>query len=193
MNTQVGYSSHQEFLETQPIFQMDQPPYHAHTKSHDLSFMPQFSYVNVPYMYSMFQSHYHRMPMQYQYYQPQMYESPPSLWDQSSSMPVPDPYYAPHPPSQFSPADQSYMCFPPGKKKGLRKRNAEKEEEKGNFMIDLESILLKKDMRTTLMIKNVPNKYTQKLLLQDIDKNHRRQYDFFYLPIDIQVSMFLIS
>eukprot|EP00727_Mastigamoeba_balamuthi_P010740 m51a1_g6289 putative protein mei2-like 4-like (670) ;mRNA; r:247462-251089 len=38
--------------------------------------------------------------------------------------------------------------------------------------------------RTTLMIKNIPNKYTQLMLLQTIDKNHRGHYDFFYLPID---------
>lgn len=42
------------------------------------------------------------------------------------------------------------------------------------------------DMRTTLMIKNIPNKYTQKMLLQTIDEQFNRMYDFFYLPIDFK-------
>lgn len=36
------------------------------------------------------------------------------------------------------------------------------------------------------MIKNIPNKYTQKMLLQKIDTNHAHKYDFFYLPIDFK-------
>ena len=44
------------------------------------------------------------------------------------------------------------------------------------------------DPRTTLMIKNIPNKYTQKMLLEEIDRNHFGAYDFFYLPIDFKVS-----
>lgn len=46
------------------------------------------------------------------------------------------------------------------------------------------------DTRTTLMIKNIPNKYTQDLLLQDIDQKFQNAYDFFYLPIDFDVSNF---
>lgn len=34
------------------------------------------------------------------------------------------------------------------------------------------------------MIKNIPNKYDQTTLLNEIDKNHSFRYDFFYLPID---------
>ena len=36
------------------------------------------------------------------------------------------------------------------------------------------------------MIKNIPNKYTIKLLLDLIHINHANSYDFFYLPIDFQ-------
>lgn len=36
------------------------------------------------------------------------------------------------------------------------------------------------------MIKNIPNKYTQKMLLQTIDEQFNRLYDFFYLPIDFK-------
>ena len=42
------------------------------------------------------------------------------------------------------------------------------------------------DRRTTLMIKNIPNKYTQRMLLNTIDENFRGTYDFFYLPIDFK-------
>ncbi|EKX41102.1 hypothetical protein GUITHDRAFT_47442, partial [Guillardia theta CCMP2712] len=40
--------------------------------------------------------------------------------------------------------------------------------------------------RTTVMIKNIPNKYTQRNLLELIDTNHQGTYDFFYLPIDFK-------
>ena len=42
------------------------------------------------------------------------------------------------------------------------------------------------DRRTTLMIKNIPNKYTQKMLLSTMDENFKGAYDFFYLPIDFK-------
>jgi len=42
------------------------------------------------------------------------------------------------------------------------------------------------DKRTTLMIKNIPNKYTQKMLLASVDETLRGKYDFFYLPIDFK-------
>jgi hypothetical protein len=39
---------------------------------------------------------------------------------------------------------------------------------------------------TTLMLRNIPNKYTQTVLLQEIDKlGFAGTYDFFYLPMDV--------
>jgi len=46
---------------------------------------------------------------------------------------------------------------------------------------------IEQDGRTTIMIKNIPNKYNIDLMLQTINKNHKDKYDFFYLPIDFRV------
>lgn len=52
--------------------------------------------------------------------------------------------------------------------------------------IDLDRITRGIDTRTTIMIKNVPNKYTQQMLMEYIDATHLSRYDFFYLRIDFQ-------
>lgn len=44
------------------------------------------------------------------------------------------------------------------------------------------------DGRTTVMIKNIPNKYTKQLMLQRLDALFKDSYDFFYLPIDYRVG-----
>jgi len=54
----------------------------------------------------------------------------------------------------------------------------------GNFAIDFRAVLRQEDVRSTVMLRNVPNKYTKAALLQLIDKNHAGTYDFFYLPMD---------
>eukprot|EP00210_Caulerpa_lentillifera_P001764 g1694.t1 len=54
------------------------------------------------------------------------------------------------------------------------------------YALDLEKIKRGEDHRTTLMIKNIPNKYTQKMLLASIDETLKGTYDFFYLPIDFK-------
>ncbi len=54
------------------------------------------------------------------------------------------------------------------------------------YALDLDKIARGEDRRTTLMIKNIPNKYSQKMLLAAVDEAHRGTYDFFYLPIDFK-------
>lgn len=57
-------------------------------------------------------------------------------------------------------------------------------ENKKKFQIFAESILTTE--KTTIMIQNIPNKYTKELMLELIDKKFKSKYDFFYLPIDMK-------
>ncbi|GAB4815073.1 hypothetical protein N2152v2_002119 [Parachlorella kessleri] len=54
------------------------------------------------------------------------------------------------------------------------------------YSLDIGRIRSGEDKRTTLMIKNIPNKYTQKMLLALIEERFRGMFDFFYLPIDFK-------
>ncbi|KAK8530799.1 hypothetical protein V6N13_030739 [Hibiscus sabdariffa] len=58
--------------------------------------------------------------------------------------------------------------------------------DKKQFELDIDRIIRGEDSRTTLMIKNIPNKYTSKMLLAAIDEHCRGTYDFIYLPIDFK-------
>ncbi|CAH8387569.1 unnamed protein product [Eruca vesicaria subsp. sativa] len=56
----------------------------------------------------------------------------------------------------------------------------------GQYHIDLDRIATGDDIRTTLIIKNIPNKYTYKMLVAEIDEKHKGDYDFLCLPIDFK-------
>ncbi|XP_020252006.1 protein MEI2-like 2 isoform X1 [Asparagus officinalis] len=64
--------------------------------------------------------------------------------------------------------------------------NGSQLDSKKQYQLDLEKIASGEDTRTTLMIKNIPNKYTSKMLLAAIDETHKGTYDFLYLPIDFK-------
>ncbi|XP_027098705.2 protein MEI2-like 4 isoform X1 [Coffea arabica] len=64
--------------------------------------------------------------------------------------------------------------------------NSSQADNKKQFELDIDRIMRGEDKRTTLMIKNIPNKYTSKMLLAAIDERHRGTYDFIYLPIDFK-------
>ncbi|XP_039028881.1 protein MEI2-like 2 isoform X2 [Hibiscus syriacus] len=68
----------------------------------------------------------------------------------------------------------------------LVENNGNQIDNKKQYQLDLDKIISGEDTRTTLMIKNIPNKYTSKMLLAAIDENHRGTYNFLYLPIDFK-------
>jgi hypothetical protein len=72
--------------------------------------------------------------------------------------------------------------------RGKPKKRPLGESEKRFYVVRIDLIKNGQDSRTTVMIKNIPNKYTQKMLLQTIDKKFRGTYDFLYLPIDFTVT-----
>lgn len=55
-----------------------------------------------------------------------------------------------------------------------------------NFKLDLDEISQGREKRTTIMVRNIPNKYTQQLLLDELNLKFVNCYDFFYLPIDFK-------
>ena len=50
--------------------------------------------------------------------------------------------------------------------------------------VDIRKVLSLEDKRNTIMIKNIPNKFTREKLLELIDKNFAGTYDLFILPKD---------
>lgn len=54
--------------------------------------------------------------------------------------------------------------------------------------IDFKAIMDEQDNRTTIMIKNIPNRIQKKDLIELINKKFYGGFDFIYLPIDFKVS-----
>ncbi|KAG0441594.1 Protein MEI2-like 1 [Dictyocoela muelleri] len=52
------------------------------------------------------------------------------------------------------------------------------------YTILIENIYKNVDLRTTCMLKNIPNKYTQKMLIELLNESHFGTFDFLYLRMD---------
>ena len=57
-----------------------------------------------------------------------------------------------------------------------------------HLALDLDMVEIGQDTRTSLMVRNIPNKYTQHMLLSEFEENGHGPgvIDFFYLPIDFK-------
>jgi hypothetical protein len=57
-----------------------------------------------------------------------------------------------------------------------------------HLVMDLDAVENGRDSRTSLMVRNIPNKYTQQMLLSEFTENGHGPgiIDFFYLPIDFK-------
>ena len=63
----------------------------------------------------------------------------------------------------------------------------ERKDDLKKFDINEETI--SEDGRTSLMIKNIPNKYTKEMIVEILDIAFYERYDFFYLPLDFKVVL----
>ena len=57
--------------------------------------------------------------------------------------------------------------------------------------IDIYRILERREDRTTVMVRNIPNKFKQKTMLTMINDNYLGKYNYFYLPMDLKVRYHL--
>jgi len=71
--------------------------------------------------------------------------------------------------------------------KRLQQKNV-REENTEHLLLDIEAVKQGCDTRTSLMVRNIPNKYTQTMLLSEFSKSGHGpgKIDFFYLPIDFR-------
>ncbi|TDH67720.1 hypothetical protein CCR75_007989 [Bremia lactucae] len=83
--------------------------------------------------------------------------------------------------TRMSPANCGHVCC-----SSTRSTAGRHDQGTGEFSLSIEKVASGEDRRTTLMIRNIPNKYTQHMLLAEINRNHLGNYDFFYLPIDFK-------
>lgn len=60
-------------------------------------------------------------------------------------------------------------------------------EEYLDFKVNLVNIISGKDKRTTIMLRNIPNKYTLQNLVDEINSIFIGKYDYINLPIDFEV------
>ena len=60
--------------------------------------------------------------------------------------------------------------------------------EEMDLNIYINKVISLEDKRTTLMVKNIPNKFNQNLLLSIIDQNFKGTYDLFIMPTDVNKS-----
>ena len=58
-------------------------------------------------------------------------------------------------------------------------------EKKFDLNVDIKKVICLEDRRTTVMIKNIPNKFNRDTILNMIDQHFKTAYDVFILPTDV--------
>lgn len=95
------------------------------------------------------------------------------------------------------PASTRYGCdrvsYPPVSTSGPFSSDGDPQEVAKKNQLDLERIETGLDTRTTVMIKNIPNKMSDKDLLNFIERVCPRKIDFMYLRMDFQNGELLIA
>ena len=72
------------------------------------------------------------------------------------------------------------------KKNEKNEKNEQKEKiDENDMTLVINKVISLEDKRTTIMIKNIPNKFNKDLLLSIINQNFKGTYDLFILPTDI--------
>lgn len=69
---------------------------------------------------------------------------------------------------------------------GKSEASTETTKDEETNAVNLEDILNGFDQRSTIMIRNIPNRYNQSEFLKIIDTHFKGLYDFLYLPMDFK-------
>jgi len=122
----------------------------------------------------------------------------PSYIDARTGYPIAAPVYlaAPHPQHQHEGSSSSggrvshNRGAATGKRQGVSGYHGKQlgNEPDSELALDIAVVKSGGDTRTSLMVRNIPNKYTQKMLLEEFAQygHGSDKMDFFYLPIDFK-------
>lgn len=86
----------------------------------------------------------------------------------------------------FNPRAQQKEAEPPKAKRQTQPIGNSNSSGDAFYQVNSDMIRAQLDLRTTCMVRNIPNKYTQKMLLKMVDAQFANSYDFFYLPVDFK-------
>jgi RNA recognition motif-containing protein len=113
------------------------------------------------------------------YYQQVTHTHPDSSISSGSGSAMQQQHLMANPPPQ----SPHYRAPPP-----LANQHQVEDREARHLMLDIDSVESGRDTRTSLMVRNIPNKYTQQMLLAEFTENGHGpgKIDFFYLPIDFK-------